>query len=293
MKNRCFGEMKRIAIFVKPTDVRVELLDRLVKIIEGTGREVLLERRAAELLQGRCPKIGYERKELGSLCDVAVVLGGDGTMLGVARAIAEYGRPIIGVNAGRLGFITDVAPDNMDRVIPAMLDGECTSDRRYLLEGSVFRNGESVFTSLAGNDIGFSHGRAGGMIDVAVCVDGKPMCCQSADGIICSTAMGSTAYALAAGGPILHPAVDALLLVPVAPHTVSNRPIVLSTAASIDIRLTRARDAVAYFDMQEFFDVVPGDVLKIRNSKLTIEILHPHNYDYFGLLQKKLNWNSQ
>lgn len=284
-------DMKKIGVFVKPTESLCVPLEHLVKVLAAQGYEVLLEERAAQTLEGRMVFQGYARRELGELCDAAVVLGGDGTILGVAREIAGCDCPIIGVNAGRLGFITDVVLEDVETVLPAMLRGECSSDRRHLLDGVVLRNGEEICRNTAVNDIGFSHGRAGGMVDFIIYVDGRQMSSQSADGIICSTSTGSTAYALAAGGPILHPSLEAVQLVPVAPHTLSNRPIVLPANLRIEIELVSARDAVAYFDMQEFCDVVPGDVLRIEQSERTIEMLHPLNYDYFELLRRKLKWN--
>ena len=172
-----------------------------------------------------------------------------------------------------------------------MLAGECSADQRHLLEGVVFRNGREIFRNVAVNDIGFSHGRAGGMVDFIIYVDGKQMSAQSADGVVCSTATGSNACALAAGGPILHPSMDAVVLVPVAPHTLSNRPIVLPSSKRIEIELVNARDATAYFDMQEFCDVEPGDMLRIQRSERVMEILHPLSYDYYDLLRRKLKWN--
>ena len=284
-------DMKKIGVFVKPTESLCVPLEHIVKVLSSQGYEVLLEERAALTLEGRMAFRGHARRELGELCDAAVVLGGDGTILGVAREIAGCECPLIGVNAGRLGFITDVVLEDVDTVLPAMLRGECSSDRRHLLEGVVLRNGKEICRNSAVNDIGFSHGRAGGMVDFIIYVDGRQMSSQSADGIICSTSTGSTAYALAAGGPILHPSLEAVQLVPVAPHTLSNRPIVLPANLKIEIELVSARDAVAYFDMQEFCDVIPGDVLRIEQSSRTIEILHPLNYDYFELLRRKLKWN--
>ncbi len=283
--------MKRIGVFVKPNESLCVLLEHLLKLLESLGYEVLLEERAAASLAGRRAVKGYPRMKLGELCDVAVVLGGDGTILGVARDISAWEKPIIGVNAGRLGFITDVVLEDMETTLPAMLRGECSSGRQHLLEGTVLRHDEPIFHGLAVNDIGFSHGRAGGMVDFITYVDGRQMSAQSADGIICSTATGSTAYALAAGGPILYPTLDAVQLVPVAPHTLSNRPIVIPANLRVEIELVSARDAVAYFDMQDFCDVVPGDVLRIERSERTIELLHPLNYDYFELLRRKLKWN--
>lgn len=282
---------KRVAVFIKPTRVILEPLARLHALLTAMGVEPVYEDRAWEGLGSPRTVAHLPREDLIRYGDIALVLGGDGSMLGVARRLAQDPKPIVGINTGRLGFITDVVVDDMGRVLPNIFAGGFDRDRRYLLEGTVSRNGRPVFKQLAVNDLGFSHGRAGGMVDFVVYVDGIPMSSQSADGIICSTTTGSTAYSLAAGGPILHPSLDGLVLVPVAPHTLSNRPIVLPSNLPIEIELTDARDAVAYFDMQEFFDVLPGDVLSIRRSDAYIEILHPKGFDYFELLRRKLKWN--
>lgn len=281
----------KVAIFVKPTESLAGPLTALISVIRNAGAEVFLDERSAQTLGDRAGSRGYTRAELGELCDLAVVLGGDGTMLGVARSLAPFGTPIVGVNAGRLGFITDIVLEDMERLLPALLQGQCTRDVRRMLSAELVRNGESIFSGLAVNDIGVSHGRAGGMVEFIVYVNGIQMASQSADGIICSTPTGSTAYSLAAGGPLLAPMLDGVTLVPVAPHTLSNRPIVLPGESSIDIEITESRDAVAYFDMQEFADVQPGDVLKIRPSQRTFTMLHPIGYDYFDLLRRKLKWN--
>ena len=168
--------MKTVGVFVKPTENLSKPLEHLVSVLRRAGCKVLLEERAAQALGN--PDGGFPRPELGRRCDVAVVLGGDGTLLGVARQIADSHCPLIGVNAGRLGFITDVVLDDMDRVLPAMLAGECSADQRHLLEGVVFRNGREIFRNVAVNDIGFSHGRAGGMVDFIIYVDGKQMSAQ-------------------------------------------------------------------------------------------------------------------
>lgn len=281
----------KVAIFVKPTESLAGPLTALISVIRKTGAEVFLDERSAATLGERAGSRGYTRAELGELCDLAVVLGGDGTMLGVARSLAPFGTPIVGVNAGRLGFITDIVLEDMERLLPALIQGQCTRDVRRMLSAALVRNGECIFSGLAVNDIGVSHGRAGGMVEFIVYVNGIQMASQSADGIICSTPTGSTAYSLAAGGPLLAPMLDGVTLVPVAPHTLSNRPIVLPGESSIDIEITESRDAVAYFDMQEFADVQPGDVLKIRPSQRTFTMLHPIGYDYFDLLRRKLKWN--
>ena len=246
---------RKVAIFVKPTESLAGPLTALISVIRKTGAEVYLDERSAKTLGERAGSRGYTRTELGELCDLAVVLGGDGTMLGVARSLAPFGTPIVGVNAGRLGFITDIVLEDMERLLPALIQGQCTRDVRRMLGAALVRNGECIFSGLAVNDIGVSHGRAGGMVEFIVYVNGIQMASQSADGIICSTPTGSTAYSLAAGGPLLAPRLDGVTLVPVAPHTLSNRPIVLPGESSIDIEITESRDAVAYFDMQEFADV--------------------------------------
>ena len=281
----------KVAIFVKPTESLAGPLTALISVIRKAGAEVFLDERSAQTLGNRAGSKGYTRAELGELCDLAVVLGGDGTMLGVARSLAPFGTPIVGVNAGRLGFITDIVLEDMERLLPALLQGQCTRDVRRMLSAELVRNGESIFSGLAVNDIGVSHGRAGGMVEFIVYVNGIQMASQSADGIICSTPTGSTAYSLAAGGPLLGPMLDGVTLVPVAPHTLSNRPIVLPGESSIDIEITESRDAVAYFDMQEFCDVLPGDVLRIRQAKESFTLLHPIGYDYFEVLRRKLKWN--
>lgn len=281
----------KVAIFVKPTESLAGPLTALISVIRKTGTEIFLDERSAATLGERAGSRGYTRAELGELCDLAVVLGGDGTMLGVARSLAPFGTPIVGVNAGRLGFITDIVLEDMERLLPALIQGQCTRDVRRMLGAELVRNGECIFSGLAVNDIGVSHGRAGGMVEFIVYVNGIQMASQSADGIICSTPTGSTAYSLAAGGPLLAPMLDGVTLVPVAPHTLSNRPIVLPGESSIDIEITESRDAVAYFDMQEFCDVLPGDVLRIRQAKESFTLLHPIGYDYFEVLRRKLKWN--
>lgn len=282
---------KKIAVFVKPKEILIAPLEALIRILEKCGAEVLLCERSAATLKGRSHRVGHTRAELGRECDLAVVLGGDGTMLGVARDLAEFDMPVIGVNAGRLGFITDIVIEDMERLLPPILSGSYKRDVRHMIAAEIERKGEVIRHGIAVNDIGITHGRVGGMVEVVISVNGQQMSSQSADGIICSTPTGSTAYALASGGPILDPSLEGVCLVPVAPHTLSNRPIVLPRNVSIDIELTDARDAVAYFDMQEFCDVHPGDVLKIRPSELNLTILHPTDYDYFDILRRKLKWN--
>ncbi len=282
---------QKVALLVKPTETDAAPLLEAIDILEHQGAEILLCENSARLLGGRTCYEHFSRAELGRRAELAVVLGGDGSMLGVARHMAGSATPIIGVNAGRLGFITDIVLEDMREMLPRILRGECTRDERRFLEADIVRGGEVVASNVAVNDIGITHGRAGGMVEFVIYVNGQQMSAQLADGIICSSATGSTAYNLAAGGPIMHPSLAGLCLVPVAAHTLSSRPIVLPADVRIDIEVIKVRDAVAYFDMQEFFDVQAGDRLLIRNSKKRLVLLHPLSWDYYELLRHKLKWN--
>lgn len=282
----------RVAIVAKPMGNLAHYIIDLIELVVRSGCTPCLDTcAAAHLGGGNLPYPVADAGQLGAMCDVAIALGGDGTMLGAARALALYDIPIIGINAGRLGFITDVSIDDMPRVVPAMLSGNCISDRRRLLEGRMFRNGSEIHHELSVNDIGISHGRALGMVEYTVFVDGLQMAVQRADGVIVSSATGSTAYAMAAGGPIMHPNVPSMLVVPIAPHTLSNRPIVLSSASVIDIVVNETRSAVASFDAQMVFDIVPGDMLRVCVSRHSFTMLHPVGYNHFDLLRRKLQWN--
>ena len=282
---------EHVAVIAKPNGNIACYVQELIKIIEKNGCKPYLDENAIRHM----PQPGlYESgpvHEIARECEAAIAIGGDGTMLGAARMLAPYSLPVIGINAGRLGFITDIVIEDMRRLVPSMLTGHYTVDSRSMLAGEVYRNGEKLFQEHSVNDIGISHGRALGMVEYTVYVDGLQMAVQHADGVIVSTATGSTAYAMAAGGPIMHPQCKNMLLVPVAPHTLSNRPIVLSSRSVIDIEVNETRSAVASFDAQVLFDVVAGDVLRVYVSPYTFTMLHPVGYNHFDLLRRKLKWN--
>ena len=286
---------QRVAIIAKPVGNNIaEHVRSLIEIVRDAGCTPLLDDNAAAHLKqlGLRPawRVGQAR-DLAADCDVTISLGGDGTMLGAARTVAPFNVPVIGINAGRLGFITDIVIEEMARIIPDMLAGHYVRDPRHMLQGRIYHEGKEVFRELAVNDIGISHGRALGMVEYTVYVDGEQMAVQRADGVLVSSATGSTAYAMAAGGPIMHPATKNMLLVPVAPHTLSNRPIVLSKRSVIDIEVNETRSAVASFDAQILHDVVAGDVLRISVSDTMFTMLHPVGWSHFDLLRRKLKWN--
>ena len=228
---------------------------------------------------------------IGEQCDLGLVVGGDGTMLGIGRQLAPYGVPLIGINQGRLGFITDIALENYQNTLTPMLMGEFEEDHRSLIHGKVMRDGHCVFDALAMNDVVINRGSNSGMVELRVEVDGHFVANQRADGLIIATPTGCTAYALSAGGPLLHPSIPGWVLVPIAPHTLSNRPIVLADAAEVAIEIVSGRDASANFDMQSLAALKIGDRISVTRSKYSVRFLHPKGWSYFDTLRKKLHWN--
>ena len=228
---------------------------------------------------------------IGAQCDLALVVGGDGTMLGIGRVLAKFGVPLIGINQGRLGFITDIAFENYQSVLRPMLRGEFDEDRRWMMQAQVVRDGRCVFDATAMNDVVVNRGATAGMVELRVEVDGRFVANQRADGLIIASPTGSTAYALSAGGPLLHPSIAGWILVPIAPHTLSNRPIVLSDAGEITVEIVAGRDASANFDMQSLASLLHGDRISVRRSEYQVRFLHPKGWTYFDTLRRKLHWN--
>jgi NAD+ kinase len=228
---------------------------------------------------------------IGAHCDLALVVGGDGTMLGIGRLLAKFGVPLIGINQGRLGFITDIAFDDYQAVLAPMLRGDFEEDRRWMMQAQVMRDGHCVFSAAAMNDVVVNRGATSGMVELRVEVDGRFVANQRADGLIIASPTGSTAYALSAGGPLLHPSIAGWILVPIAPHTLSNRPIVLSDSGEIAIEIVAGRDASANFDMQSLASLMLGDRIIVKRSDYQMRFLHPKGWSYFDTLRKKLHWN--
>ena len=230
-------------------------------------------------------------KEIGEQCDLGLVVGGDGTMLGIGRQLACHGVPLIGINHGRLGFITDIPLGNYQNTLIPMLAGHYEEDRRSLMHAQVIRGDDCVFDTLAMNEVVVNRGATSGMVELRVSVGGKFVANQRADGLIIASPTGSTAYALSAGGPLLHPSIPGGVLAPIAPHTLSNRPIVLSDADEVSIELVSGRDASANFDMQSLASLMLGDRIVVRRSEFSVRFLHPAGWSYFDTLRKKLHWN--
>ena len=235
------------------------------------------------------PAASYE--EIGERADLAVVLGGDGSMLSAARELAPYGVPLVGVNQGRLGFMTDIALGNMREAMDAIVNGRYALEERTMLRAVLERGGETLFSTLAMNDVVVSKGAAGRLIELLVNIDGQFMYDLRSDGLIVATPTGSTAYALSSNGPIIQPGVPAIAMVPISPHTLSNRPIAVSDAAAIEITIKRAPDARLHYDGHPQHELVEGDRVKLERAPRRARFVHPPGYDYFAMLREKLHWS--
>ena len=267
-----------------------EALEQVVHFLHDQGCEVTLERETAHHI-GPLGDGTRDVAGIGAHCDLALVVGGDGTMLGIGRQLGPYGVPLIGINQGRLGFITDIPFDRFADILHPMLRGAYEEERRTLMHAGVWRDGHGVFETIAMNDVVVNRGGAPSMVELRVEVDGHFVANQRADGLIIASPTGSTAYVLSAGGPLLHPAIAGWVMVPIAPHTLSNRPIVLPSDGEIVIEVVAGREPSAHFDMQTFTSLLPGDRIVVRRSVHTLRLLHPVGWSYFDTLRRKLHWN--
>ena len=267
-----------------------DVVDEVAHFLHDEGCDVSLERETA-LNTGLLQYPALDVPDIGHACDLALVVGGDGTMLGIGRQLARYGVPLVGINQGRLGFITDIPFGSYRDKLRAILHGEFEEDPRALIAARVWRDGQCVFEATALNDVVVNRGGVASMIELRVEVDGHFVANQRADGLIIATSTGSTAYSLSAGGPLLHPAIGGWVMVPIAPHTLSNRPIVLPAQCEIAVEIVSGKDASANFDMQSLTSLLHGDRIVVRRSEHTLRLLHPVGWSYFDTLRKKLHWN--
>ena len=270
----------------------VEPLLKLADFLAQRGVSVLIDKLTGTHISNS-PYPIRELEDLGRDAELAIVLGGDGTMLNIARTLAPYEVALVGVNQGRLGFLTDISLDTMYETISAILDGHSVTEDRMLLQGEIHRNGALVLDVLAFNDVVVSKGIEGNMVEIEVRIDGEFIYNQRSDGLIVATPTGSTAYALSAGGPIVHPALRVISLTPVSPHTLSNRPIVISSDSTIEIVVQSDSDARAHFDSHSHFALREGDRVIVKRYPHTISLLHPIGHSYYRMLREKLNWNRE
>lgn len=285
-------KIKTVGLFGKYQDQTViDHLRRLEEFLLGRKLKTLLDQVTAEHFPGaRSPS--RRRADIGNEIDLAIVVGGDGTLLNVARELAPHRVPIIGVNLGRLGFLADIQADDMTTEIGKILDGDYQTENRLLLYAEVMRKGRIVHTASAFNDVIVSKGELARMIEFETFVDGEFVHSIRGDGIIVASPTGSTAYALSSGGPILHPTLDAIAIVPICPHTLSNRPIVISSDSIVEILMSRIAEQHAYasFDGQSTFTLADNDRVYVRRAEHEVELLHPSGRSHFEVMRIKLHW---
>lgn len=286
-------DFKTIALIGKYQSPEVaEAVLRLANHLRGVGLNVLIEQGTASSTGLTAGFSIASHEEIGVHADLAVVLGGDGTLLNSACGLAEYEVPLVGVNQGRLGFLTDISRDVALEKIDEILQGRYAEESRILLDAEVLRSNQRVFRTVALNDVVVNKGELGRMIEFDLRIDGEFVYTQRSDGMIISTPTGSTAYALSANGPILHPSVEGIALVPMCPHTLTARPITLPNSCRIDIVLLPPHDSRVHFDGQTRYDTRAGDTVRISRSPHRVRLLHPEGYSYFAMLREKLHWSS-
>lgn len=280
---------RRVALIGKQAPEIATPLRALRDLLLKRGCEVLLERETAASVGENGTIADFD--EIGRSADLAIVLGGDGTMLAAARNLAHRKVPLAGINQGRLGFMTDIALSEMDASVGAILEGRHTIEERALIEAEILRDGRRLMSTVALNEAVVSKGSQARLIEFKLSIDGEYVYALRADGVIVATPTGSTAYALSAQGPILQPTVRAFALVPLNPHVLSARPVSVSDASVIEIELVRAVDARAHFDGFALTDLHEGDRLVLKRSADAIRFVHPPGYSYFTMLREKLRWS--
>ncbi|KKW68131.1 inorganic polyphosphate kinase [Lampropedia cohaerens] len=266
------------------------VLEDVARFLLQKGAEVVVEAESAANLEVT-DHPALTPQEIGRQCDLCIAIGGDGTMLGIARELAPFGTPLIGINQGRLGFVTDLPLNHYQDQLAPMLDGIYDEDWRPLMMARVERDGQALYDGLAINDVVVSRGNLSGMLELRVDVDGQFVSNQRADGLIIATPTGSTAYSLSVGGPIIHPAAAGWVIAPIAPHKLSNRPIVLPDTSHVTVKVLAGKDMSAKFDMLTMPDLLVGDSLHVQRSVHAARFLHPKGWSYFAMLRSKLGWN--
>ncbi|MCP3848904.1 MAG: NAD(+) kinase [Gammaproteobacteria bacterium] len=235
------------------------------------------------------------RTQLGERCDLVIIVGGDGTLLSAARSLVGFGVPLLGINLGHLGFLVDLCAIDVHKALDEIMAGQYIEENRFLLISEIERNGDYFGGGNAFNDVVVHKADVARMIEIETYVDDKFMHSMHADGLIISTPTGSTAYSLSGGGPILYPSLNVIELVPICPHTMSNRPVVISGESEIDIVVSDhfSTQAQVTYDGQINYSLMPGDHVKIMRHPKHITILHPKDYDYFNILRAKLRWGEK
>ena len=284
--------LRACAIFGRFTDPRVaESLELLLPHLSRRGIAVLACEPVGAVAGAEVVEL-ISAEQLAARAELVIAIGGDGTLLYAARLVHQRQVPLLGINRGRLGFLSDVMPQDIIRCVDAALDGGCEIDRRPLLSSTLRSGNNPPAQGLALNDIVVQKLATGSMMDFETWINGRYVNTHASDGVVIASATGSTAYALSCGGPIVEPGLDVLVIAPVCPHTLSDRPIVVSAHSSIEIRLLERHDSRGQVVCDGFVlgEVVPGDSIRIQLTTNTVSLLHPPGYDYFRALRAKLRW---
>ncbi|MFC1749499.1 NAD(+) kinase [Pseudomonadota bacterium] len=285
-------KFKHVGIISKFSDVTIgETIESLAKFLVARNIDVLLDESAAKTLaETELETVNIH--QLGERCDLAIVVGGDGTLLHTARTLSDYDIPLVGINLGRLGFLTDISPNDMLQRLDEILSGQYNEEKRFLLNSSVIRDGETILSDNAFNDVVVHKWNSVRMIEFETYVNGLLVHNQRSDGLIVSTPTGSTAYALSGGGPIVHPSLNAIILVPICPHTLSNRPIVLDAESQIKlvVKDSDKPHVRITLDGQTNHEIQDGDTIEIVKNSKPVRLIHPTDHDHYQILRAKLRW---
>ncbi len=266
----------------------------LQKYLAAKQYNIVIEQETASLLDDNSYPV-YPREEIGNHCDLAIVVGGDGSILNAASAIVDSQTPVLGINRGRLGFLTDIHPEDLADGVGSVLNGHYHEETRFLLNAEIHHEGECIHSDTALNDVVLLPGEYAHMIEFEIYVNQQLVCSQRADGQIIATPTGSTAYSLSGGGPILHPKLKAMVLVPMFSHTLSARPIVTSADDKIEIVIGTDNETSPHIscDGKALVQIAPGDKLIVYKKAKELILLHPTNYNYFATLRSKLHWQKK
>jgi len=288
-------QFRNIGIVGRMGSVKVvESLRQLKHYLTAHDYHVIIEENTSTMIPGHGLQVA-SKKLLGEICDLVIVVGGDGSLLGAARELAKSKIPLLGVNRGRLGFLTDISPADLEERLEKVLQGEYIEETRFLLDGHVERNGQPLGFGTALNDVVLHPGKSTRMIGFDLYIDGHFVYSQRSDGLIVATPTGSTAYSLSAGGPIMHPKLDAVVLVPMFPHTLSSRPIVVDGKSEIKLVIGETNETYPQisFDGQMNIACAPGDIIRITKKPFKIKLIHPLDHNFYATCRDKLGWASE
>ena len=283
---------RTVGLIAKRGDARVgETLGRLIAMLRDRGLEVLLDACSRDAYPGS-DTAAVARDALGDRCDLVVVVAGDGTFLSAARSLVDQDVPLLGVNLGRLGFLADIMPDEMSDRLNEILDGEFVEERRFLLEVAVDRGAERIYAGSALNEAVTHKSSMARLVEFEIHIDGHLVNSQRSDGLIVATPTGSTAYALSGGGPILHPSLDAIVLVPICPHTLTSRPVVVGGGSLVEVVLGDSAETAVQLscDGRVEVELAAGDRISVRKHRPDLRLIHPAGHEYYATLRAKLHW---